>query len=184
MSHVICAHVADWLDASAASIDTLLQTVPRYSDDVIPDAPTLYDAYRDDWVAFGALPATDDELAEITAPLVAVQYMQDDVTRVPHGTPVGTSADSVIKLRISVAIRGTSAAGDARALSYYVRATKGSLWALGFGTNTDRTATDTGIRLGRVQSMSSYAMQPTKVLTSVAGIDVSYDMTETIPVSA
>lgn len=159
MSHIAIPHIAAWLSDEDGdySVNALLQSVPRYGTDAIPETPSVYNDYEHDWAALGLLPDTDDELADvaITTPLLAVKLLGEDTDRVPHAQDsTNMIEDGTLRVGVLIAIRSTSPAANARALSYYARAVKNSLWALGFSADTTRTVTGTGVRLGRVQSMS------------------------------
>lgn len=190
MSHVVVPHVADWLGDDAeteGSVGYLLTKVPLWDTDALPSpSPSVYDEWRDDWVALGELPDADDVLAEITTPCIAVQFRSVTFPKGPEGyaESTGMVVDGLISLSAFIAVRGPLKADSQRYIGYLARATMGSLYALGYGTDTNRTVVDQGVRLGRVQSMSRNSAQQQKGdITLVTGWDVSYAITETIPVS-
>lgn len=189
MSHPATAHVADWFAASAdtdGSVGNLLTSIPMYSDDALPDTLSVYDEWRDDWVAAGELPDADDSLADITTPCIAVLFNQQAFSDGPyaHADAAGMAQDGTITLHAFIAVRGPLRADTLRQVSYLARATHGSLLSLGMATDTQRTITGMGIRLGRVQNITRSRAQFRKGdITGVTGWDVTYAITESVPVS-
>jgi hypothetical protein len=190
MSHIAIPHIAAWLSDPDGdyAVGALLQSVPRYGTDAIPETPVIYNDYEHDWAALGLLPDTDDELAEIaiTTPLLAVKLLGEDSVREPYAQPSSNRAeDDLLRVGVLIAIRSTSPAANARALSYYARVVKNSLRALGFASDTDRTVVNAGVRLGRVQSMSrgSGSTQKGDLLADTTLV-VAFAMTESTAVPA
>lgn len=191
MSHQATRHIGEWLGGSSATDGSVayylaLAGFPKYSGDTLPSAPTSYNEWEDDWVAYGSLPDADDLIASIETPCVAVSFRQLDFPTGPdaYEQATGMVQKGLITLGVMLAVRGETKSENQRSIGYLARATHGSLIALGQGTDTQRTLTDQGIQLGRVQSFRRSSAQMEKGdMTIVGGWDVTYAITETVPVS-
>lgn len=183
MSHPALATIADWMsdETSSSGINTLLTSVPLYSDDVLPDTPpAVYDEWRDDWVASGVVPDSDDSLGGITSPLVALTMTRNEFTEGPFqfdATNMGLN--STLRFGVLIGVRGPLTAALGRSCFYLSRVVLNSLEALSQGTDTERTVTGTGIQLRRMQSIARGGLsKPIKDITGVTGWDVVFALTE------
>lgn len=191
MSHPATAHLANWLGGSSVTDGSVAyylasSRLPVWGSNTLPAAPSVYNEFEDEWVAYGGLPDTDDEWADIATPCLAVMYRGENWPEGPYAYEQanGSGHDGTIDLSVIVCVRGETKALNQRNAYYYARATKGSLYALGYGTDTQRTLASMGIRLGRVQSCKRANAQTIKGdYTALSAWDVQYAITESVPVS-
>lgn len=183
MSNEAVRLTADWLARGDEGINAVLALVPRFGGDSAPaNIAGVYDRARHGWVARGRVPRSGDNPPALPLALVMPGEITQDAS-------VKTSAegykvvDGVSEVIVQVVVDNDDTDAGATALSYYLRAVRGSL--LNFALPAHASArTANGVQLVQLTKLADHQPPaPAEDSRLTGAVAATFTTRESVPVA-